>query len=49
LGIDNWANLFSGSKIQNGGFYLALVIKPGKGFSFKEARRYTCPDNSPYF
>ncbi len=49
LGIHNWANLFSGSKTQNGGFYLAFVIKPGKGFSFKEARKYTCPDNSPYF
>jgi len=49
LGIHNWANLFSGSKIQNGGFYLAFVIRPGKGFSFKEARKYTCPDNSPYF
>jgi hypothetical protein len=49
LGIDNWANLFSGNKMQNGGFYLALVIRPGKGFSFREARKYTCPDNSPYF
>lgn len=49
VGIHNWANLFSGSKMQNGGFYLAMVIRPGKGFSFKEARKYTCPDNSPYF
>lgn len=49
LGIHNWANLFSGSKMQNGGFYLAMVIRPGKGFFFKEARKYTCPDNSPYF
>ena len=49
LGIHNWANLISTNKMQNGGFYLALVIKPGKGFSFREARKYTCPDNSPYF
>jgi hypothetical protein len=49
LGIHNWANLISGSKVQNGGFYLALVLRPGQGFSFKEARKYTCPDNSPYF
>jgi hypothetical protein len=43
LGIDNWMNLIAKSKMANGGFYLALVIKPGKGFSFKEDRKYTCP------
>ena len=43
LGIHNWSNLISKSKMANGGFYLALVIKPGKGFSFKEDRKYTCP------
>jgi hypothetical protein len=44
LGLHNWANLFSKHKLQNGGFYLAIVIKPGKGFSFKEKKEYTCPD-----
>jgi hypothetical protein len=45
LGLHNWANLFSKHKLQNGGFYLAIVIKPGKGFSFKEKKEYTCPTN----
>jgi hypothetical protein len=43
LGIHNWANIFSKSKMQNGGFYLALVLRPGDGFSLKEDKKYTCP------
>ena len=43
LGFHNWANIFSKSKIQNGGFYLALVIRPGEGFSLKEDKKYSCP------
>ncbi|HLZ87427.1 MAG TPA: DUF5723 family protein, partial [Puia sp.] len=45
LGVHNWANVFSKTKTQNGGFYLALMIRPGKGFRFKEAKEYTCPKN----
>jgi len=45
MGIDNWSDLFTKTKMANGGIYLALVIRPGKGFSFKEERRYTCPKN----
>jgi len=45
LGIDNWLNLISKNKMANGGIYLALVIKPGKGFTFKEDKKYTCPRN----
>ena len=46
LGVHNWGDVFSKTKTQNGGFYLALVIRPGKGgFSFKEAKEYTCPKN----
>jgi hypothetical protein len=45
LGVHNWADVFSKTKIQNGGFYLALVIRPGKGFSFREDKQYTCPKN----
>ncbi len=45
MGIDNWSNLFTKSKMANGGIYLAFVIRPGKGFSFKEEKRYTCPKN----
>jgi hypothetical protein len=43
LGIHNWANVFSKDKIQNGGFYLALVIRPGQGTGEKEDKRYSCP------
>ncbi len=44
LGVHNWANVFSKKDLQNGGFYLALVIHPGKkGFSLKEEKNYTCP------
>ncbi|HWB94453.1 MAG TPA: hypothetical protein VG605_21510 [Puia sp.] len=43
LGVHNWANLFSKNKLQNGGFYVSLVIHPGDGFSLKEDKKYTCP------
>ena len=45
MGVHNWANLFSKNKLQNGGFYLAIVIKPGKGWKEREEKRYTCPVN----
>ncbi len=43
LGVHNWANVFLKNKIQNGGFYMALVIRPGHGFAEKEDKRYDCP------
>jgi hypothetical protein len=42
-GVHNWANIFSKSKMQNGGFYIAVVIRPGHGFREKEDKQYTCP------
>ena len=45
LGVHNWANLFSKNKLQNGGGYLAIVIRPGKGWKIKEEKKYTCPVN----
>jgi hypothetical protein len=45
FGIHNWANVFSKSKIQNGGFYLAFTIRPGNGFFTKENKKYSCPVN----
>jgi hypothetical protein len=45
MGIDNWSTLISKTKMANGGIYLALVIRPGNGFSFREEKRYTCPTN----
>lgn len=43
LGVHNWGNVFSKQKIQNGGFYLALVIRPEDGFRIREKKEYTCP------
>jgi hypothetical protein len=45
LGVHNWANVFSKTKVQNGGFYLSFVIRPGngKGFKDKEEKQYSCP------
>lgn len=46
LGIHNWANVFSKTKMQHGGGYLALVIRPGKGRITGRGRvdkQYDCP------
>jgi len=44
FGVHNWGTVFSKTKAQNGGFYLALVIRPGKnGNQAKEPKQYTCP------
>lgn len=43
FGVHNWADVFSKDKTQNGGFYLALVIRPEKGWKIKEKKEYTCP------
>lgn len=46
LGLHNWANLFSKNKMQNGGGYLALVIRPGRKITGMQRanRRYDCPE-----
>lgn len=43
LGFHNLANIVSKSRMQNGGLYLALVIRPGNGSHDKEDKRYSCP------
>jgi len=43
FGVHNWANIFSKDKIQSGGAYLALVIRPGKIIEQKKDRRLNCP------
>jgi hypothetical protein len=43
FGVHNWATVFSKSKIQNGGLYLAFTIRPGSGFFTKENKKYSCP------
>jgi hypothetical protein len=45
MGVHNWGEVFSKKKIQNGGFYLALVVRPEDGFKHKEKKEYTCPKN----
>jgi hypothetical protein len=43
LGVHNWANIFSKQKMQRGGGYVALVIRPGKILEKKLDRRLNCP------
>jgi hypothetical protein len=43
LGFHNLLNIVSKSSLQNGGLYLALVIRPGSGFREKEEKKYSCP------
>jgi hypothetical protein len=43
VGIHNWANLFSKTKMQNGGGYIAFIIRPGKNSTAKTDRRLDCP------
>lgn len=54
LGIHNWANLFSKKSMQNGGFYLAVTIRPGSSndrtsrdnsqqLSRRERKKLNCP------
>jgi hypothetical protein len=43
FGLHNWANLFSKNSMQNGGLYLAIVLRPGQGFLQKDEKQYTCP------
>ena len=43
LGIHNWASVFSKHKIQNGGGYLALIIRSPKNLGAKKDKRLDCP------
>ncbi|WP_315820565.1 DUF5723 family protein [Paraflavitalea speifideaquila] len=43
LGIHNWATLFARNRMQNGGGYLALVIRAGRDSREKRSRKYDCP------
>jgi hypothetical protein len=47
FGIHNWGNVLSKDKMQNGGGYIALIIRPGHGFVEKEAKQYECPKVLP--
>ncbi len=43
FGVHNWANLFSKQKIQRGGGYLAIILKPSAITSNKPDKRLDCP------
>lgn len=44
LGVHNWATVFSKNKMQNGGAYIALVIRPGSSSSTeRKDKRLDCP------
>jgi hypothetical protein len=45
IGVHNWANVFAKNKMQNGGAYLALVVRSSDltGHKTKKDRQYDCP------
>ncbi len=43
LGVHNWANVFSKNKMQNGGVYLALVVRPWESMGKRLDKRLDCP------
>ncbi len=43
LGVHNWATVFAKKQMQNGGAYIALVIRPGSSSSEREDKRLSCP------
>ena len=49
VGIHNWANVFSKNKMQNGGAYIAIVIRPGKTTANRLDKRLDCPKGDTKF
>lgn len=45
LGVHNWANVFGKKKMQNGGGYIALVVRAWRDTRNKTDRRLNCPPN----
>jgi hypothetical protein len=43
FGVHNWGNVFSKKKMQNGGLYLALVIRPKGRIRSSENKGIDCP------
>lgn len=43
FGIHNWSNIFSKKKIQRGGGYLAIILKPSDFTGNKADKRLSCP------
>jgi hypothetical protein len=49
LGVHNWATVFSKNKTQNGGAYLALVLRPGQNTGERTDKRLNCPKGKTKF
>jgi hypothetical protein len=43
LGIHNWANIFTSNSMQNGGGYIALIIRSPQNLIKKLDKRLDCP------
>ena len=43
IGIHNWATLFARDRMQNGGGYLAIIIRAGRNSEAKRSKKYDCP------
>jgi len=43
IGIHNWANIFTRNSTQNGGGYIALIIRNPQSISQKHDKRLDCP------
>lgn len=43
LGIHNWATLFAKNRMQNGGGYLAIIVRSGKNSEAKRNKKLDCP------
>lgn len=49
VGIHNWANVFAKNKMQNGGAYIAIVIRPGRTTTNRLDKRLDCPKGGTKF
>jgi hypothetical protein len=43
IGIHNWATLFAKDRMQNGGGYLAFIVRAGRNSEARRNRKYDCP------
>lgn len=44
FGVHNWSNIFSKKKIQRGGGYLAIIVKPSDFNRNRADKRLSCPE-----
>jgi len=49
FGVHNWANVFAKNKMQNGGGYVAIVIRSWKNTRTHTDKRLDCPDVGIHF